>query len=884
MTRKISSSVWVEEPLATVSRSVIHSLIYSCLPGMTARTNAVFHLVVSKLLGLRHLVLVTGSRFTNRRFVFTLAALAILTAKLIHIYSHAKALTTHDLVKWGYSFFTQDVLLLTIIRFLLDSRHFPPAGSRSVRTIACFISSLFIGFVTTINIINICFFAFNGSEIHWRNVGVAGDAAGRALVLSGLVSSLVVIGVLALFSWSLQDVVFAAVGFTIDIITWIVAYATRGRFYGVQFQSPNDQYYQIAQSDMESAAKTVEGLERKPIKLTWIQLVLYIFIAVALLAQIIESLARPHDRSLTFMSWTPALLPFVDFETTALNLENIYPHYNSGINHEWDNRSALRKPIPLPWLPDYPLGGFEDWYEDGLHYDALADPFKISNMEEALLPQLGDLNDMPIRHVMIVVLESTRKDVFPIKDSGIIAKRLRDSWDDNKLPEDVAERLKTLTPVARFLTGDYDNHFDHTAGEEQKKRGGINFNDAYTASTLTLKSLTASLCGVSPMVADFNVEYKHHVYQPCLPHILGALNTLARKDQGRYEFGGYKWASTFMQSVTLSYDHFGALMEKIGFPSEGLIDKEYLTKKTAKFGKVDLPDINYFGFEETPLEDYIRDEFEKAKKNDGRVFLTHITSTTHHPYNMPKNETYVPLGKGLSDLSHYINAVGYDDRWLGRILDTLDDLNVANETLLIFVGDHGLSIPENDILASYYNPHIANNHVPLVLSHPKLPPITIDDAVSTQQILPTILDLLIETGSLSESAANAARDLLVNYEGQSLLRPVRKALSKTGIDGEVANWQFTNINPGSTMLDVRDARFKSWRIVVPLVGNQEWQFLDTERPDVKAVVGFEFSEFQQNIEESYGQDPARWVEEAAFVARWFVNENSKRWRYSLYEP
>lgn len=850
---------------------------------MAAGTNAVFRFITSKLLGLRHLVQLTGLRFTNRRFVFTLVALAIIAAKLIHIYSHVTALTTLDLKKWGYSFFTQDVLLLIISRFLLDTRHFPPRGSRLIRLIACSISSLFISFVTSLNMINICFFIVNGSEIHWRNVGIAGDAAGRALVLSGLVSSLIVTGVLAIFSWALQDFVFAAVGLTTDIITWLVAYITRGRFCGIQRHSPSDQYYQIAQSDTESASKTENCIERKPIGFAWIHFMLYAVVAIALLAQIILSLVRPHHRSLTFMSWTPALLPFVDFEKTALNLENIYPHYNSGINYEWDNRSALRKPIPLPWLPDYPLDGFEDWYKDELHYDALADPFKISNLEEALLPQLGDLSGVPIRHVVIIVLESTRKDVFPIKDSGIIVERLRDSWDSNKLPDDVLERLKTLTPVAKFLTGDYDDHFDHPAEERQKKRGGMSFNDAYTTSTLTMKSLTGSLCGVNPMVADFNVEYQHHIYQPCLPHILGVLHMLGHKDEGRYDFCGYKWASTFMQSVTLMYDNFGALMKKLGFPSDGLIDKEYLIKNTAKFGKVDLPDINYFGFEETPLEDYIRDEFEKAKKNDGRVFLTHITSTTHHPYNMPENETYVPLGKGVGDLSHYINAIGYGDRWLGRILDTIDDLDVANETLLIFVGDHGLSIPENDILASYYNPHIANNHVPLVLSHPKLPPITIDDAVSTQQILPTILDLLIETGSLSGSATNAARDLLANYEGQSLLRPVRKGSSKAGT-AEVAYWQFTIINPGSTMLGIRDARFKSWRIVVPLVGNQEWQYVDTDRRDVEAVVGFEFSEFQQKVEDSYGQDRARWVEEAAFVARWFVNENSKRWRYSLYEP
>ena len=72
---------------------------------------------------------------------------------------------------------------------------------------------------------------------------------------------------------------------------------------------------------------------------------LYAVFSMTLLAQIILSFSRPHQRSLTFMSWTPALLPFVDFEKTALNLENIHPKYYASMSHERDNSSALSKPI-----------------------------------------------------------------------------------------------------------------------------------------------------------------------------------------------------------------------------------------------------------------------------------------------------------------------------------------------------------------------------------------------------------------------------------------------------------------------------------------------------------------------------------------------------------
>ncbi|WYZ43648.1 hypothetical protein EsH8_VII_000084 [Colletotrichum jinshuiense] len=865
--------------------------------------------VAPPLLGFRRLVGGMGSRVANPRFTFSLAALAILGAKVIHIYTHLSALPAVQLVRWGYSFFAQDILLLIILRLLLGGWLSSARSEGLLRRIAAFTSWVFIAFVIGLNVIGICFFAVAGSEIHWRNIGLASDAAGRALLLTGLFFSALVIGALLLLAWALKDVLFVAVGLLADIVCWPFVFAARGCLGRSRGQGPYPTtYFEIPQQDVEYGAKDEGDIAQHSFEFnegwegakTWpwawlFWLAAYILAGVALSAQVILCILRPHESSLTFMSWTPALLLFIDFKNSSPNLEKLVPYYNSGINRDWDNRTALGTPIPLSWLPqDSILPGFEAWYKNESQYNAALDPIRISNLGDDLLPQLRKLKEAPIRHVICVVLESTRKDVFPIKDDGINVARLRESWDGDEMPPDALDRLQTLTPIAKFLTGDHDDGFNHE-GREEKSRGGLNFNDAYTTSTYTLKSLAGTLCGITPLVADFNLEYQHHIYQPCLPHILSALNTIDNNDA--HGFASYKWKSSFMQSVTLDFDHFGGLMKKIGFPADGLIDSEYLRSKSAKFGPVHLKNINYFGMEEAPLEDYIRDQLESAKKSNERVFITHVTSTSHHPYNMPESEEYVPLGRGLDDLSHYINAIGYDDRWLGKILDMLDELDVADETLLVLVGDHGLSIPENDVLATYYNPNVGSNHVPLVFSHPKLPPITIDDAVSSQQILPTVLDLLIETESLSKPATQAARDLLHNYEGQSLIRPVHKAWldtanrdirdsdsSTNSTSLEIANWHFTVINPGRAMLGVRDARHKSRRIVIPVLDNIEWHFTDvTKDPrEAEPVLGFDFTDFIVKIEKAHGEDVARWAEEAAFVARWWVEENSKRWRYGPY--
>jgi arylsulfatase A-like enzyme len=387
-----------------------------------------------------------------------------------------------------------------------------------------------------------------------------------------------------------------------------------------------------------------------------------------------------------------------------------------------------------------------------------------------------------------------------------------------------------------------------------------------------LKSVAGSLCGVSPLVADFNVEYKHHIYQPCLPQIFDVIGQIEHTDAAA-NFTSYPWKSTFMQSVTMGFDYNGGLLNAMGY--HNIVDKEYLQSDNAKFGKVTLPDVNYFGFQEEPLLDYMRDEFEMAKENNGRVFISHLTSTSHHPYSLPSGETSVPLANGLDDLSKYMNAIGYDDRWLAKVLNMLEETGVANETLVVFVGDHGLSIPENGKLPSYYNPHTVINHIPMVFSHPSIPPISINSSVSAQQIVPTILDLLIETNSLSPPATKAAKDLVSNYEGQSLIRPTKET-------GEsVRNWQFTIVNPGGAQIGIRDAFNKNFHLVIPAIDNVEWHFSEDPH-DESVVVGFDFHDFLRQIEKGHGIEAAHWAEEAAFVGRWWVEENSKRWRYGPY--
>lgn len=852
----------------------------------------------------RCIMMIIAPRLLNRRFAYAIGCVSCIGAKLIHIYAHLDALSTSKILHWGISFFAQDTAVLLFLRFLLDEHTF--STSRWFEVLARVVSTILVTYILVLALLSISFFVMAGSELQWRNVTVAGDSSTWSTLLTGLVTSSVVLLVLLILSGALQTVCDYAASTALSVLKWpfnqLRTICLRRGPTEIKYThiSKNDAEVQIDEGYRSDESDEPRLRVPTPAGSGYTSL-LYAFVAAFLMAQVMTTLLRPDESSLVFMSWTLPLMPFADFARSGPSLASLLSS-SGAVNAALDNTTALSDPIHLPWLPklssESTLDGFEDWYEDDRdHYTATQDPLKLSNLENELLSELKEkLSDIDIRHVMIVFLESTRKDVFPVKKDGYVWERLTNSFKNKSLPDAAQERLSKLTPIANYLTGDYEDGFDH---EDHKKRGGINVNNAFTTSTYTLKSLTGTLCGVAPLAADFNVEKDNHIYQPCLPHILKAFNELDQhrqrdiSDNGDDDnesdsrigvppksFGGFKWRTSFMQSVTGNYDKQIDLMRTIGFKEhDEFIGWHYLKNESAPLGVVDMEDNNYYGMPEEAIEGYVRDIFQAAKRDNERVFLGHLTSTTHHDFGLPKGAESVHMSgnKENDDLSSYLNAVSYVDNWLGKITKLLEDEGVADETLLVVLGDHGLSIAERGSITPYGNPHVGNYHVPLLLSHPQLPAIDVNDAVLSSQVLPTILDLFIETGSLSEAESKAAGDLLQNYEGQSLIRPLRKFSEENGQGG----WQFTVMNPGGSTLMVRDARHPTWRLMVPVFGYYEWRFtnLASDPHEAKAILSYDFDTFLSAIQDDHGVDASRWTEEAAVVSQWWAEENHRRWRY-----
>ena len=93
----------------------------------------------------------------------------------------------------------------------------------------------------------------------------------------------------------------------------------------------------------------------------------------------------------------------------------------------------------------------------------------------------------------------------------------------------------------------------------------------------------------------------------------------------------------------------------------------------------------------------------------------------------------------------YAAEVTLVDVWLGHFLDRLENLGLADNTLLVLVSDHGVLLGEHGWVGKRYSEmHQELTHVPLVMRHPaeKAKGRTSGYYASTHDIGPTVLSML----------------------------------------------------------------------------------------------------------------------------------------------
>ncbi|KAJ5159529.1 uncharacterized protein N7482_006533 [Penicillium canariense] len=824
----------------------------------------------------------------SRKYWFSLLFIGVISAKILHIYSHRNSLSPGQFLLWGPTFFVQDIACILIAQTLCQTFH-----RRWINVISALVVIMTSLMISILAAANISFYTQTGAELHWRQAHYFHrDAASIKTLLTGLTGIVIVEVLFSAAAWISSPYLYNGVRAVVRV--WKATVAPVLMCWKRNRTSDKD-YGQVANTDWDEEHAESEAMmgwqepvaaSQKPSSHPPPSLSGRVLVAAAIALLLLLRCIRPTATAYSFLSQTVLITPFEkppqSVKTSSVDLPPDLPG-----DYSWlYNHTALAAPSSFDWLPTKKMAGFRDWYEEGmegtaLHYDPAHDPLKISNLDRDVLEPLRDAlmdGHVNIKHVFLLKLESTRHDVFPVRKESHLGDLIRESF-GGSIPDDVDQRLANLTVHAERLTG-IPAGWEHS-NDSWEPYGGMYASNAYTGDTFTLKSILASVCGIAPLVVDFNREYLHHIYEPCMPHILSALNSLSSEHNTsqvkKDDYTTWPWHSTFMQSITDNYDNQDLLLPVLGFKDK-VTDKKITKDWKKKPG--DAPEkYNFWGYPEHELRSYFLNALNHAEKHHERIFLTHLTGQTHHPWQMPKGDKYEELihhsiFNHNGNVNRYLNTIGVADRWLGEVMDVLQEAGVANETLVVMVGDHGISLVEDGGVTPYDNPHVSNFHVPLVFSHPQLPPIKIDGRVTSMQILPTIMDLLVESGSLDEKATDAIKDLLPLYEGQSIIRDLVPEK-----DGKL-DWQFTVMNTGATWLALRSAP-KPYRLVIPLVPDVEWRFSDVDKDphELHTLQSFSLPPLLDQVAAAHGEEALQWVIDAAHVTQWWVGENWRRYEY-----
>lgn len=91
--------------------------------------------------------------------------------------------------------------------------------------------------------------------------------------------------------------------------------------------------------------------------------------------------------------------------------------------------------------------------------------------------------------------------------------------------------------------------------------------------------------------------------------------------------------------------------------------------------------------------------------------------------------------------ARYWGLVSLVDKYVGRILDHLEALGLADDTLVVYTSDHGDMMGEHRLVGKGVA-YEGATRVPLLLRHPALTPRHVTTPVSQIDLVPTLLDLL----------------------------------------------------------------------------------------------------------------------------------------------
>ncbi len=133
---------------------------------------------------------------------------------------------------------------------------------------------------------------------------------------------------------------------------------------------------------------------------------------------------------------------------------------------------------------------------------------------------------------------------------------------------------------------------------------------------------------------------------------------------------------------------------------------------------------------------------------DAEIELPKIT-TELSPRSRSKTMAAVGLGTEVYDpartkecIRQTYGMMSHVDEQVGRVLDCLEELGIADNTIVMYISDHGDQLGEHGLFYKGVHPYEGHAHIPFLAKVPGgVKGKVVDDVVSMLDMVPTVLDL-----------------------------------------------------------------------------------------------------------------------------------------------
>jgi arylsulfatase A-like enzyme len=141
-------------------------------------------------------------------------------------------------------------------------------------------------------------------------------------------------------------------------------------------------------------------------------------------------------------------------------------------------------------------------------------------------------------------------------------------------------------------------------------------------------------------------------------------------------------------------------------------------------------------------------------KNKGKKFFLFVHYTEPHgPYLYHKEfdrgfdkvaPEFYPLGSNQKKIKKYDTEIGFVDFYIGEFLRKIKEYGLYEDSLIIFLADHGESFGEHDYYGHGRRLYNSGLHVPLIVKFPgyEARSTEVDRNISLMDVAPTVLSLL----------------------------------------------------------------------------------------------------------------------------------------------